>query len=686
MSQRAPSPDAPPPALAARAAAPPRVETVRVTAPDLARRAGMDRTRNRLVLTAAGFALLFGAVAVKLAGATVVFPLQPRRVERATRAPEQPAPDGGQAQQASAVAPPRTESSLPRTRALVTDRNGEILAISLPTSGLFANPREILDAAEAARKLKGVLPRLDEEQVRARLGSERQFVYIARQVTPREQLAVNALGIPGIYFQPTERRRYPQGRLAAHVTGGVDVDARGIAGIEKFFDQRLREDGEPLRLSLDLRVQGVVREELSRAMGEFRAIGACGIVMDVRTGEVLAMVSLPDFDANKPGDGTPEQRFNRAVTGVYEPGSTFKLQTAAMALDLGVVNIWNGFDASRPIQIGRFTISDFEGKKRYLAVPEIIAYSSNIGAARMAEATGGERQRDWLRRMGMFERVGVELPEVSRPIYQATANWRDIATMTVGFGHGIAVTPLQVVAGTAAIANGGTYMRPTLLAPEPGMPPREGTRVMQQGTSDTMRKLMRLVVSEGFGKNAEVPGYYPGGKTGTAEKTAGRGYNHNNRISAFMSAFPMQAPRYAVYMMLDEPKANASTHGYATAGWVSAPAAGRVIARIGPMLGVMPDTANAAAINAALYIPLQPGRPAGGRGNPPVASAPHRGPSPAAQPAAPARPAPRDQGHRDPSQRDAERQGMAPQGSAPMRSAVLLEPVRAIASDLLAAR
>ncbi|MBV8914669.1 MAG: penicillin-binding protein 2, partial [Acetobacteraceae bacterium] len=343
-----------------------------------------------------------------------------------------------------------------------------------------------------------------------------------------------------------------------------------------------------------------MREELSNAMDEFRAIGACGIVMDVRTGEVLAMVSLPDYDANKFGTATVEERFNRAVTGMYEPGSTFKLQTAAMSLDSGVGHLWNTYDAAHDIHFGRFTISDFQGKHRVLTFPEVLAYSSNLGAAHMAQAMGAERQRSWLQAMGMFTRIGVELPEQGQPIVQSAERWKEIATMTVGFGHGIAVSPLHVARGTAAIANGGIVLRPTMLAPEPGMPPRTGTRVMQPSTSDTMRKLMRLVVTDGYGKPADVPGYFVGGKTGTAEKNSGHGYKKHANISAFMSVFPMNAPKYAVYFMLDEPKGNASTGGFSTAGAVSAPAAGRVIARIGPMLGLMPETTTAAATQATL--------------------------------------------------------------------------------------
>jgi cell division protein FtsI (penicillin-binding protein 3) len=358
-------------------------------------------------------------------------------------------------------------------------------------------------------------------------------------------------------------------------------------------------------------VQAAVREELVRAMTTFGAIGGCGIVMDVRTGEVLAMVSLPDYDANDVRTAPADSRFNRAVEGTYEPGSTFKLQTASMALDSGVAHIWDEFDASRNISIGRFTISDFEGKHRWLFLPEVLAYSSNLGAAHIAQAVGSERQRAWLKNMGMFGRTGIELPEAARPLVQPAASWKEIVTLTVGFGHGISVTPLHVVRGTAAIANGGMLVRPTIIAEEPGEHP-DAVRVMQPATSDVMRRLMRLVVTDGFGKTAEVPGYYPGGKTGTAEKVqAHGGYKKHANVAAFMSVFPMNAPRYAVYMMLDEPHGNKNTLGYSTAGWVVAPAAGKVIERIGPMLGLLPDMVNMPAINQALAIPLQPNRPAG---------------------------------------------------------------------------
>jgi cell division protein FtsI (penicillin-binding protein 3) len=488
-----------------------------------------------------------------------------------------------------------------------------------------------------ADRLRRVLPQLDRERLVQRLTGERQFAYIARALTPREVAQVNALGVPGLYFEEAERRYFPQGRTAAHIIGGVDVDGHGIAGVERFHDARLREQAnERLRLSLDIRVQLALRDAVQRGITEFNGIGGAGVVMDVQTGEVLAMVSLPDYDANDVGAATIDQRFNRVTVGVYEPGSTFKLLTAAMALDYGTVQPWSGYDASRPIRVGRFTINDYRGKNRWLALPEILAYSSNLASAHMAAAVGVNRHREFLQRMGMTSRLRIEIPETALPLVPGQRTWRELNTMTIGFGHGISVTPLHVATAGATIVNGGILRQPTILWQEPGTA-REGVRVLSERTSDLMRRFMRLVVTDGSGRSAEVPGYFVGGKTGTAQKTGPRGgYLADKRIAAFIGAFPMHAPRYAVYVMVDEPRPNARSHGFATAGWVAAPAAGMVIQRIAPILGMLPEPATpeiqralAAPMNGrgipGIVVPTATPRPAGPRpASPPAAAAPQR--------------------------------------------------------------
>jgi cell division protein FtsI (penicillin-binding protein 3) len=409
--------------------------------------------------------------------------------------------------------------------------------------------------------------------------------------------------------------------MAVHVVGQVDVDGRGIAGIERQMDQRLRSDNSPLRLSIDSRLQISLRDAVNQAITDFSGIGGAGIVMDVQTAEVLAMVSLPDYDGNDPQSARhcdPElnrrtnicERFNRATAGVFEPGSTFKLMTAAMALETGTVNIWNGFDASRPIRVGRFTIEDYRGKHRWLAFPEILAYSSNIGTAHMASAVGPTRHRDFMNSMGMLRRIPIELPETVTPLAPSANSWRDINTMTIGFGHGIAVTPLHVITGVSALVNGGILRNPSIVAA--AGQPRDGVRVVSERTSEIMRRVMRLVVTDGSGRGADVPGYFVGGKTGTAQKTDTHGrYMENKRIAAFVGAFPMNDPKYAIYVMVDEPSPNARSHGYATAGWVAAPAAGQVIGRIAPILGLAPEPAERIAeIQQRISIPMQPTRPA----------------------------------------------------------------------------
>lgn len=615
---------------------------VRVTGDDLRTRTARERTQSRLLAMSAVFFGLFGAVALKLSVATVIAPMAPEQRQIAPQVPPIPRSDP-KGMLAGDFALPQVH------RASVTDRNGQVLAISLPVAQVYANPQEMIDAQDTAKKLRTVLPKLDEAELIRRLSTKKQFVYLARDISPMQEIAINNLGIPGIYFEPGERRHYPLGRVASHILGAVDIDDHGVAGIERSMDKRLDSDRTPLRLSLDVRIQAVVREELAAAKDMFQAIGACAIVMDVNTGEIIAMVSLPDYDANDFGRADPDARFNRAVTGMYEPGSTFKLQTAAMALQLGVAHPWDRF-SSIPIHIGRFTIADMKSDHfaPWLTLNEVMAYSSNPAAAHMALDVGAQRQQTWLRDMGFFAPVPIELPEAGRPIVPHT--WGISTVMTVGFGHGVAEPPLAIVRGTAATVNGGILLHPTLMARDAdhandpaGLTPAvaEGaaptltpavitaaaaeekadaatmpgaTRVISPENSALLRRILRLDVTKGTGKTAESPGYFVGGKTGTAEKIGPHGgYLKHVNIAAFTSIFPMNAPRYAVYVMLDSPKATPQTHGWTTAAWNSAPTVSKIVTRIGPMLGLFPNTTNAQAVDDAMAIPLEPAVPRGYR-------------------------------------------------------------------------
>ncbi len=487
----------------------------------------------------------------------------------------------------AAAAPTATSAS---GRADIVDRNGVVLATSLPTASLYANARQVRDPEAAAARLVAVLPDLSRTEVVAKLATGRSFIWIKRNLTPRQHYRVNRLGIPGLYFEHERRRFYPHGSMTAHSVGFTDVDDRGLSGIERSFDEVLRGRSAPLALSLDLRVQHAMTQELGAAMTEFGAIGAVGMVMDVASGEVLAMVSLPSFDPERPGSAPADSRFNRASLGLYEMGSVFKIFTIAMALDEGVVTLQSGYDTSKPIRVARFTINDYHAKNRWLSVPEIFMYSSNIGAARMAMDSGTAAQRSFLGRLGLTRPASIELSEVGTPMLPSP--WREISTMTIAYGHGLAVSPVQFTSAAAAVVNGGEFRPATLLKRVPGTP-SNGTRIMDRSTSLKMRRLLRLVVRRGTGRKANAEGYLVGGKTGTADKLVNGRYARNTRIASFLGAFPMDAPRYVVFAMVDEPKGIERTHGYATGGWVAAPVVRAVIERIGPMLGVAPVGADA---------------------------------------------------------------------------------------------
>ena len=471
-------------------------------------------------------------------------------------------------------------------RADIVDRNGVIIATNLPTVNLYADSQAVPDAKAAAAKLIATLPDLKYDDVLKRLTSGQRFIYLRRNLTPEEKLAVNRLGIPGVSFENSESRAYLHSSLFAHITGNTDPDNHGIAGVEKTFDDQLTTRTEPLALSLDVRVQHAVHESLAHAVDKFHAVGGSSVVMDVNTGEILAMVSLPDYDPKAVGDAGTDARFNRSTLGLYEMGSTFKLFTTAMALETGAAKIDSEFDASQPIKIGRFTINDYHGLKRTMSVAEIMVHSSNIGAAKMALEAGTEAQKEYLRKFGLLTPLKLELPETGAPQYPGT--WREINTITISYGHGISVTPVHVAAGVSSLVNGGILYPPTIMR---RTAPAEGKRVISRPTSDAIRALMRMVVDApgGTGRQADVPGYLVGGKTGSADKVSAHGgYLKSSNRTIFVSAFPIDAPRYAVFVLLDEPKGIKETYNFATAGWNAVPTTGDIVAKIGPMLGVFP--------------------------------------------------------------------------------------------------
>ncbi|MBO6893541.1 MAG: penicillin-binding protein 2 [Roseibium sp.] len=488
------------------------------------------------------------------------------------------------------------QDSVAASRPDLVDRNGEILATDIKTASLYAEPRRIIDVDEAVEGIIRVLPELDEAQVRRRLDSNAGFVWLKREMTPRKAEEVHNLGLPGVGFLSEGKRFYPGGPTAGHIVGSVNVDNQGLAGVEKYIDDAWLADlqslgftsdrsMEPVRLSVDLRVQHVVRDELVKAMDRYKAIAAAGIVLNAKTGEVVAMSSLPDYDPNDRVQALQKDRLNRVTGGVFEMGSVFKAFTTAMALDSGAVSINDSFDATRPIRAAGRTISDFHGKNRILSVPEIFIYSSNIGTAKMMLATGVARQKEFLERLHLTKRLKTELPENAAPLLPP--KWNELAAMTISFGHGLSVTPMQTAVAAAAVVNGGTLLPPTFLPRSQDQVQELGKQVISDDVSRMMRYLFRLNVLSGSGRRADVPGYTVGGKTGTAEKIENGRYVSNKRRNSFLSAFPMDDPRYVVLVVLDEPKPEREGIG-ATAGLNTAPTAGAIIRRAAPMLGVMP--------------------------------------------------------------------------------------------------
>jgi len=483
-------------------------------------------------------------------------------------------------------------------RADIVDRNGVPLARAFPAYALWYNPKAlgtdgsplVSSPRKVAEELVKIFPDLQVNTLAARLAEGRPG-YLRRRILPEDANRVHALGEPALEFPRETERFYPQGSMAAHVLGFVGADGHGRVGMEEVFDKRLTDPdqrGVPAALAIDARVQGALEEELSRGMAESNAKGAAGIVLDVDTGEVVALASLPSFNPNLINRANEGFIFNRVTNQVYELGSTFKPITVAAAIDAGVVtNMARRYQASKPIAIGGFQLRDSHALGESLNVPESLIHSSNIVTAQIADEVGGARLKQTMQDLGMNQRAQIELPARGFPLWPK-GDWSRITTMTVSYGHGIAVTPLHLASAYAALVNGGIWRPATLMKLEPGQVV-PGRRVFSASTSARMRQLLRLIVDIGTGKKANAVGYRVGGKTGSAEKPGAGGYKRTSLVATFAAAFPMDHPRYVVISMLDEPQGTVATSGQRTAAWNAAPVVGRLVPRIGPLLGIMPD-------------------------------------------------------------------------------------------------
>lgn len=545
--------------------------------------AGRDRARDR----AEGRLLVLGAMffcAFVVIGA--------RMGTLANTVPEEP--------RASAVGNP-----IIGQRSDIVDRNGRILATNLETHSLYAHPQDMIDPANAAKQLAEIFPDLEEEELLKRFTGDRKFLWVRKQLSPEQLQRVHDIGSPGLLFGPREMRLYPNGPVMAHILGGASygregvssAEVIGVAGVERHFDAFLRDpanEGAPLELSLDLTVQAAAEQVLAGGMSIMNAKGAASVLMDVHTGEIISMVSLPDFDPNNrprvltEGDQSDSPLFNRAVQGVYELGSVFKIFTTAQAMELGLVNANTMIDTKGPLQWGRFRIRDFHNYGPELSTTDVIVKSSNIGTARIALMIGGDRQRSFLDELGFLEPTPLEMIEAptGRPLLPP--NWSEISTMTISYGHGLSSSPVHLAAGYATILNGGTAVRPTLVKQDG---PQNGPRVVSESVSIRSRDMLRQVVVRGTASFGEVPGYAVGGKTGTADKplTRGGGYYDDKVISTFASVFPADDPKYVLIVTLDEPSENSGDKPRRTAGWTAVPVAAEMIRRVAPLLGLRPD-------------------------------------------------------------------------------------------------
>ncbi|MGY5779690.1 peptidoglycan D,D-transpeptidase FtsI family protein [Rhizobium sp. LEGMi135b] len=499
---------------------------------------------------------------------------------------------------------PRTDTSaippdhVSAARPDIVDRNGELLATDIRTVSMFAEPNRVIDPDEAVEKIASIFPDIDRKSLYKKLSDHRShFAWLRRQLTPKEQSEILALGIPAIGFRPEVKRFYPGGRTAAHILGYVDIDNHGVAGMEKYLDMQglsdlastgltSRDQLEPVRLSVDLRVQNVVHDVVSDAISRYQSQAAGAVILDIHTGEVLAMASAPDFDPNDPQADGDKGWLNRMSNGTDEMGSVFKTFSIALAIDTGTVKLSDTFDASAPLHYGGFTIhDDRDVPRRVLSIPEIFRYSSNIGTAKMMDKVGMTIQKDYLTRFGLLTKMQTELPEVKAPSQPKV--WKKLNSITIAFGHGVATTPMQTAVAGAALIDGGKLIEPTFLPRTQDEAEKTETMIVKKSTSDTIRYLFRLNGEQGTGRAADVPGYHVGGKTGTANKVIHGVYSHKLSFNSFLAAFPMDNPKYVVLAFIDQPLTG--VHNLNLAAETAAPMVHDIISKAAPLLGVEPD-------------------------------------------------------------------------------------------------
>ena len=564
-------------------------ENIRLRREDVRDKSRM-RAEGRLLVMGAMFALAYGAIGVRMGALAGTVPEEP---------------------QSTVVGNP-----IFGQRADIVDRNGRILATNLDTHALYAHPRDMVDPEQTARELAAIFPELKVDQLVKDFTGTRKFVWIRRQLSPEQMQQVHDIGSPGLVFGPREMRLYPNGAIAAHILGGASygregvasAEVIGVAGVERKFDEYLRDpanEGAPLELSIDLTIQAAAEEVLAGGMSIMNAKGAASVLMDVHTGEIISMVSLPDFDPNKrpqvllTGDQSDSPLFNRAVQGVYELGSTFKIFAVAQAMELGLINPETMINTKGPLQWGRFRIRDFHDYGAQLSATDVIVQSSNIGTARIAMQIGAERQQEFLRSLGFMEATPVELQEAPSGAPLLPRNWSELSTMTISYGHGLSSSPLHLATAYSSLLNGGTRVYPTLLHRENR---QTGPRIVRAEISERSRDMLRQVVSRGTASFGEVEGYEVGGKTGTADKPKenGGGYYKDKVIATFASVFPANDPQYVLIVTFDEPSENSGSEPRRTAGWTAVPVAAEMIRRVAPLLGLRPQVDRTEPISVTL--------------------------------------------------------------------------------------